>query len=928
MLVDDDGKPINKVDSDPVNLNYDSDVEVAYDETAQFMASGGVNDTSLYKDADYDIYETYDIEDPISIHNVIKMSNTNNSMQTQTSNSLHNAIMEAGGKDRLPMLAPGNYVQWKSRIKRYIDTKPNHELIHYYLKNPPNKYQWADKDVPVTEDNDIYSTVNACPNACEMWKAIERLKQARKCQKPKRAKDAAYHKEKMLLCKQEEAVFQLNAEQADWRDDTDDEPDDKELEAHYMYMAKLQKVTPDDVDNSGPIFDVEPLQKVPNTDNYNVFAIESKHPEQSKFVLDTYPIKQDEHNVIINSLDMSHDREHVDQDDANDLANERDLIASLIDKLKCEIDDSKNRNEFLETSNKALVDKLKEEMVADLRYFNYLELEVDSLKYQLETQKTQFLNKIDRLSREYYYADHMNAILGMYTELDEIVMDNPNSPNELNEDIPKENPVIPEPNHVEDAHDPNEMVDIPDDEDLVDYDGDDEDLEEQLEQEIRHGNQFAQHPNPQPDNMNVIEDLSTRLGNLEYRHKVLMRKIEEVSDADVADSIAIEKIHPRVATVGELVQVESEVDTYSSSQMAVPRQDKIVGLSQQVESRVDTYSSGQMAVPGQDEIVGLSQQVQTLQTELHGTELQNQLLRTRVAEMESHVGILMSYMLGMEERLIVLKKRLPGLPPGPQQVEFCIDHILDATPVACAPYHLALSEMKELSEQLPELSEKGFIRPSSSPRGAPKNKLDMWGDDEEEAFQTLKLKLCSVPILSLPKGRKGNVVADALSRKDKEPMRVRALVVTVHNNLPEQIRNAQVETCKEENIGAERLVGEREPFEVRSDGIKYLKGRRSLQKSLGTNLDMSTAYHPQTDGQSERTIQTLKDMLRACGIDFGSGWDKHLPLAEFSYNNSYHASIKAAPFEALYGRKCRSPVCWSEVGDAQLTGPEMIHETT
>ncbi|GKE99057.1 putative reverse transcriptase domain, ribonuclease H-like domain, aspartic peptidase domain protein [Tanacetum coccineum] len=91
---------------------------------------------------------------------------------------------------------------------------------------------------------------------------------------------------------------------------------------------------------------------------------------------------------------------------------------------------------------------------------------------------------------------------------------------------------------------------------------------------------------------------------------------------------------------------------------------------------------------------------------------------------------------------------------------------------------------------------------------------------------------------------------------------------------------------------------------------------------------MSTAYHPQTDGQSERTIQTLEDMLRACVSDFGSGWDKHLPLAEFSNNNSYHASIKAAPFEALYGRKCRSHVCWSEVGDAQLMGPEMIREMT
>ncbi|GJR57065.1 putative reverse transcriptase domain-containing protein [Tanacetum coccineum] len=103
---------------------------------------------------------------------------------------------------------------------------------------------------------------------------------------------------------------------------------------------------------------------------------------------------------------------------------------------------------------------------------------------------------------------------------------------------------------------------------------------------------------------------------------------------------------------------------------------------------------------------------------------------------------------------------------------------------------------------------------------------------------------------------------------------------------------------------------------------------RSLQKALGTNLDMSTAYHPQTDGQSERTIQTLEDMLRACAIDFGKGWVNHLPLVEFSYNNSYHASIKAAPFEALYGQKCRSPVCWAKVGQVQVTGLELVQETT
>nr|GEX86013.1 hypothetical protein [Tanacetum cinerariifolium] len=192
--------------------------------------------------------------------------------------------------------------KWKSRIKRYIDTKPNNELIHYCLTNPPYELGWKDKEVPTFEgslitttervhetyknvsqeirdqlnaeaeavqiiltgiDNDIYSTVDACPNACEMWKAIERLKQgssvvqksgiqcynckefghvARECQKLKRAKDAAYHREKMLLCKQEEAGIQSRTG------------------THYMYMAQLQEVSPDAAD-SGPIFDDEPLQK-------------------------------------------------------------------------------------------------------------------------------------------------------------------------------------------------------------------------------------------------------------------------------------------------------------------------------------------------------------------------------------------------------------------------------------------------------------------------------------------------------------------------------------------------------------------------------------------------------------------------------------------------------------------------------------------
>ncbi|GJS49794.1 reverse transcriptase domain-containing protein [Tanacetum coccineum] len=120
------------------------------------------------------------------------------------------------------------------------------------------------------------------------------------------------------------------------------------------------------------------------------------------------------------------------------------------------------------------------------------------------------------------------------------------------------------------------------------------------------------------------------------------------------------------------------------------------------------------------------------------------------------------------------------------------------------------------------------------------------------------------------------------------------------------------------------------PISIISDRDSHFTSRfwQSMQEALGTRLDMSTAYHPQTDGQSEHTIQTLEDMLRACVLDFRGSWDVHLPLVEFSYNNSYHSSVRCAPFEALYGRKCRSPIMWAEVGEGQLIGPELVQETT
>lgn len=103
---------------------------------------------------------------------------------------------------------------------------------------------------------------------------------------------------------------------------------------------------------------------------------------------------------------------------------------------------------------------------------------------------------------------------------------------------------------------------------------------------------------------------------------------------------------------------------------------------------------------------------------------------------------------------------------------------------------------------------------------------------------------------------------------------------------------------------------------------------KAFQQALGTRINMSTAYHPQIDGQSERTIKTLEDMLRACILDWGGSWENHLPLAEFAYNNSFQASIGMSPYEALYGRPCRTPLCWTQVGERTMIGANIIEETT
>nr|GEV37136.1 hypothetical protein [Tanacetum cinerariifolium] len=195
-----------------------------------------------------------------------------------------------------------------------------------------------------------------------------------------------------------------------------------------------------------------------------------------------------------------------------------------------------------------------------------------------------------------------------------------------------------------------------------------------------------------------------------------------------------------------------------------------------------------------------------------------------------------------------------------------------------------------------------------------------WGKEHEMAFQILKEKLYNALVLALPDGPEfcdANVIDDALSRKERlKPKRVRAMNMTLQSSIKDKILAAQKEVV-DEYAGSQKGLDEK--IKHRSDGTLYyldriwvpLKGD-SMQEALGTRLDMSTAYHPQTNGQSERTIKTLEDMLKVCVLDFGGSWDVHLSLVEFLYNNTYHSSVRCAPVEALYDRKCHSPIMWAE----------------
>ncbi|GJU98451.1 hypothetical protein Tco_1327722 [Tanacetum coccineum] len=372
------------------------------------------------------------------------MSNANTNLQTQTSNALHNVMMKAGGKDRSPMLAPGNYVQWKSQIKRYIDTKPNNELIHYCLQNPPYKFKWTEKTVPITEGSSETTTEGYMENYKNVSQDIRNQLDAEveaefgKFTSQDGESLESYYSRfyKMMneLVRNQCNVtnHQVNVQfllqlQSEWQRSQeaatrnrgkaivnsppptyDQEPtmvaeDDemskeKEIDKLMVLISlsfkKIYKPTNNNlrtssntsranqdytlIINRGTRYDIQRAVNVARA-RENV-AMECQKPKwakdaayhkekmllckqeeagiqfkrehhvQPKSVNDTYLEVQGDTNITIEPLDMNTSRETVDQDD-NDIAKERDLLASLIEKLKCEINDNKHRNKLLESSN-------------------------------------------------------------------------------------------------------------------------------------------------------------------------------------------------------------------------------------------------------------------------------------------------------------------------------------------------------------------------------------------------------------------------------------------------------------------------------------------------------------------------------------------------------------------------------------------------
>nr|GEY87277.1 hypothetical protein [Tanacetum cinerariifolium] len=276
---------------------------------------------------------------------------------------MHNDIMVTGFRERLPMLATGRYAQWSKGKKVVKPVTPLSEST----SNEDNDEEQAQRDKQIQKSlaliakhfKNIYKPINNNLRTSSNTRNKNRDISPRNMndnQKPKRVKDYAYYKEKMMLCKHEDKGVPLSVDQGDWLDDTDEEPDKHELEAHYMYMEKIQEVF---TTESRPKFDAEPLEKVQFDDHYNVFANERQYSEQPKSINDTYVVEKVDRNVISYSSNMC-DNDGKDDQNAKEYKDKCDVLANLILNLKLDTDENKKIQKQLKKENASLTNELKE----------------------------------------------------------------------------------------------------------------------------------------------------------------------------------------------------------------------------------------------------------------------------------------------------------------------------------------------------------------------------------------------------------------------------------------------------------------------------------------------------------------------------------------------------------------------------------------
>nr|GEY65027.1 putative reverse transcriptase domain-containing protein [Tanacetum cinerariifolium] len=865
-----------------------------------------------------------------------------------------------------------------SRIKRYIDTKPNHELIHYCLQNPPYEYKWTDTAVLVAEgiDNDIYSTVDACPNACEMWKAIERLKQGKSInvQDPEtslywefgkftsrdgeslksyysRSQQAAtrnrgkaivnssspiYDQEPTMVAEEDEmskdkeidklmALISLsfkkiykptnnnlqtssNTKQADWRDDTDDEPEDQELEAHYIknrnkFLETSNKALVDKL--KGEIKDFK-------TKNKSLESSNNHFKEANNKLSKTNQLRFKDLKKFQAELDRYHDVKYASKVEIDCAKAKGDLMSYKMSYFFSCFDTAAPESDEVIRFEKESLSKLSNL----IRPFDYEKLNnlYDLFVPQHEKSYTQryflerlsqistgnsentVLNEIDRLLREYYYVDHTNAILGVYTKSDEVTnlqcdyLELLKKCECLEKEILKSK-MMSEGFEALQKHTINLEIDL-----------------QQCQEKIKNDTSFKENQSKEfrkeREQYFEIQDLKAQLQDKGITISELKKLIEKMKGKSVDTKFeklsvirqlnAFKSQRPSILGKLAIFSDSFERKDCSKSKTKMPM---VVPISTREPKRIVNQS---VATPLRRTVASEStnQKPRHTNRKLHENVSTVKFGNDQIApilgygDLEDVRGMLVENLRDLE------KVRTEKLEPR-----------TDGT--LCLNGRSWLPCYGDLRTVIMHESYKSkySIHPGSDKMYQDMKKLYWWPNMKADIATYVSKCLTCAKVKA-----EHQVIVDRLTKsaiftpiRETDPMdklaRIYLKEVVTRHGIPVSI------------------ISDRD-LRFASNFWRY------LQNALGTRLDMSTAYHLKTDGQSERTIQTLEDMLRACAIDFGKGWVNHLPLVEFSYNNSYHASIKAAPFEALYGQKCRSPFCWTEVGEAQILGPELIQETT